>query len=65
MAAETRARIVVQGDGVIHAYVSPEVMYDLDASKGVIEDIMQVFHPRCCSGLTIAFKSAQQEFDLT
>lgn len=64
MATEARARVVSQADGSIHAYVRPEVMYDLEASKAVLDGIMQVYHPRCCSGLTIYFKAAQQEADI-
>jgi hypothetical protein len=53
-----KARVVVTDHGEVHAYVAPEVMYDLAACQEVIRNVVGIYHPRCCSGLSIALKLA-------
>jgi hypothetical protein len=53
-----KARVVVTDHGELHAYVTPDVMYDLASCQEVIRNVVGIYHPRCCSGLSIALKLA-------
>jgi hypothetical protein len=53
-----KARVVVANGGELHAYVAPEVMYNLEACQEVIRGIVGIYHRTCHSGLIISFKLA-------
>lgn len=61
MASVPNARVLVDEDGVINVYLSPKVMYDKEAFLKVQEGILGIYHPRCCSGLPIAYKQAEAD----
>jgi hypothetical protein len=56
-----KARVVVADHGELHAFVTPEVMYNLDACQELIRSVVGIYHPRCCSGLNIVMKLAVAE----
>jgi hypothetical protein len=53
-----KARVVVTDHGEIHAFVTADVMYDLESCQEVIRNVVGIYHPMCCSGMNIAFKLA-------
>jgi hypothetical protein len=53
-----KARVVITDHGEIHAFVTPEVMYDLESCQEVIRNVVGIYHPLCCSGINIALKLA-------
>jgi hypothetical protein len=55
------ARVVVADHGEIHAFVTPEVMYDLPSCQEVIRKVVGIYHPLCCSGMNIVLKLAVAE----
>jgi hypothetical protein len=61
MSTISKARVVVGDDGVINAYLHPSVMYDKTEFMKVQEGIIAIYHPRCCSGLQIAYKMAADD----
>jgi len=58
MATATQPRVVVDDDGFINVYLHPTVMYDRTEFLKVVEGGIGTYHPRCCSGLQIAYKLA-------
>lgn len=53
-----KARVVVTEHGEIHAFVAPDVMYDIDKCQEVIRGVVGIYHPACCSGMNILLKLA-------
>jgi hypothetical protein len=56
-----KARVVITDHGELHAFVTPEVMYNLEACQEVIRSVVGIYHPLCCSGLNILMKLAISE----
>jgi hypothetical protein len=65
MAAQAKARVVVQPNGNIHALVSAETLYNLDATQIILKGILgRTGCPTCCSGLQILFQQEEAEFNV-
>jgi hypothetical protein len=54
------ARIEMGEPGIIHAFVSAEVLYDIDKLQEVQRGVVGIYHPRCCSGLNILYQLAEE-----
>jgi hypothetical protein len=65
MGQAPKARVVIESSGVVHAHVSPEVLFDLDASQVILKSILgRLGCQACCSGFQIIFKQEAGEFNL-
>lgn len=53
-----KAHVVVTDRGELHAFVAPDVMYDLASCQEVIRNVVGIYHPACCSGMNILLKLA-------
>jgi hypothetical protein len=63
MAASPKARVHVASDGVVHVKVSPETMYNLEATTKLTGVILgRLGCPTCCSGRPILFETEENEF---
>ena len=63
MAAQKKARVVVQPNGNINVHVSPETLYDLNATQSLIGSVLgRTGCPTCCSGRQILFQQEEAEF---
>jgi hypothetical protein len=63
MAAAAKARVHVTHDGVVHVKVSPETMYNLEATQKLTGVILgRLGCPTCCSGRPILFEAEESEF---
>ncbi len=52
-----KARVVIAPAGAIHIHVSPEVLYNLEATQELTRAVMGRYgHPNCCSGLQLLFQ---------
>jgi len=63
MAAQPKARVVVQPNGTINVHVSAETLYNLEATQSLLKGILgRVGCPTCCSGRQILFQQEETEF---
>jgi hypothetical protein len=58
-----KARVVIAPTGAIHVHVSPEVLYNLEATQELTGIIMgRCGHPLCTSGRQLLFQQEEAEF---
>jgi hypothetical protein len=63
MAAQKKARVVVESNGNITAHVSAETLYNLEATQSLISSIFgRTGCPTCCSGRQLLFQQEETEF---
>lgn len=65
MAAQQKARVVVQPNGNVTVHVSAETLYNLEATQSLTRSILgRVGCPTCCSGRQILFQQEEAEFNV-
>ena len=65
MAQAPKARVVIDSSGVVHAHVSPEVLFNIDATQSLMKSILgKLGCQACCSGFQIIFKQEAGEFNI-
>lgn len=65
MAAQPKARVVVQPNGNITVHVSAETLYNLEATQSLLKTILgRTGCPTCCSGRQVFFQQEETEFNV-
>jgi len=66
MPADTRARVVVEGNtGLVRVHVSAETLYNLEATQQLTREILaRLGCGGCCSGRQILFQQEESEFSV-
>jgi hypothetical protein len=60
-----KARVVMAPGGVVNVYVSPQTLYNLEATQQLTRTIVGRFGcGTCCSGIQILFQQEEREFNL-